>query len=205
MPLIEVFADIWCPFAHVGLRAMVTQRRTLGLDDLQLWIRAWPLELVNGQPLDAREVAEEVADLRAQVASDLFAGFDENTFPTTSLPGLALAASAYRRDLRTGEQVSLALRNALFEEGRDISDADLLASIARSYGIDDASPDDDETVRADWRDGQRRGVEGSPHFLCGGVSTFCPALDISKDDQGHLHVRTNPAALEHFVARCLAS
>jgi predicted DsbA family dithiol-disulfide isomerase len=204
MPVIEVFADIWCPFAHVGLRAMVSRRRTLGLDDLQLWIRAWPLELVNGKPLDAGEVAEEVADLRAQVAPDLFAGFDESTFPTTSLPALALAASAYRRNIRTGEQVSLALRNALFEERRDISDAGLLASIARSYGIDDASPDDDETVRNDWRDGQRRGVKGSPHFFCGGVSAFCPALDISKDDQGHLHVRTNPAALEHFVARCLA-
>ena len=205
MPVIEVFADIWCPFAHVGLRAMVSQRRTLGFDDLQLWIRAWPLEFVNGKPLDAREVAEEVADLRAQVAPDLFAGFDENAFPTTSLPALALASSAYRRDIGTGEQVSLALRNALFEEGRDISDADLLASIARSHGIDDASPDDEETVRGDWRDGQRRGVKGSPHFFCGGVSAFCPALDISKDDQGHLHVRTNPAALEHFVARCLAS
>ncbi|MEO8696844.1 MAG: DsbA family protein [Acidimicrobiales bacterium] len=205
MPVIEVFADIWCPFAHVGLRAMVTQRRALGLDDLQLWIRAWPLELVNAQPLDAHEVAEEVIDLRAQVAPDLFVGFDERAFPTTSLPALALAARAYRRDAHTGEQVSLGLRNALFEEGRNISDTAVLASIARRFGIDDASPDDIETVHDDWHDGQRRGVTGSPHFFCGGIGAFCPALDISKDDEGHLHVRTNPAALEHFVARCLAS
>ena len=205
MRVIEVFADIWCPFAHVGLRALVAQRRALGRDDLGLWIRAWPLELVNSEPLDGHHVAQEIADLRSQVAADLFAAFDERSFPATSLPALALAASAYRRDAHTGEQVSFSLRNALFEEGRDISEAGVLASIARAYDVDLGSPNDDETVLADWRDGQRRGVKGSPHFFCGEVSAFCPSLDIAKDDEDHLHVRANPAALQHFVAQCLAS
>lgn len=203
--MIEIFADIWCPFAHVGLRALVAQRQARGRDDLPLWIRAWPLELVNSKPLDAHEVAEEIADLRAQVAPDLFAGFDEGAFPTTTLPALALASRAYWCDARTGEQVSLGLRNALFEEGRDIADIEVLASIARLYDIDGASPEDDEIVRNDWKDGQRRGVEGSPHFFCGGVSAFCPSLDISKDDNGHLHVRADTAGLDHFVSQCLAS
>ena len=205
MPLIEVFADIWCPFAHVGLRALVAQRHVLGREDVGLWIRAWPLELVNSEPLDARHVAQEIADLRPQVAADLFAGFAEDSFPATSLPALALAAGAYRRDNHTGERVSLGLRNALFEEGRDICDAGVLASIARAHDVDLASPDDHETVRADWREGRRRGVQGSPHFFCDEISAFCPALDISKDDQDHLHVRANPAELERFIAQCFAS
>jgi predicted DsbA family dithiol-disulfide isomerase len=204
MPVIEVFADVWCPFAHVGLRALVAQRRALGRDDVALRVRAWPLELVNSAPLDGHEVAEEIVDLRAQVAAGLFVGFDERTFPHTTLPALALAAAAYRRDDRTGEAVSFALRDALFEEGRDISDAAVLAAIAATCGLDGAGPDDDAAVRADWHEGQRLGVQGSPHFFCGETSAFCPALVIAKDERDRLRVQVNPHGLDEFMARCLA-
>lgn len=204
MPTIEIFADVWCPFAHVGIRALVTRRRELGREDVDLSIRAWPLQLINSEPLDPHEVAHEVSALRAQVAGGMFVGFDEHRFPRTSLPALGLAAAAYRRDTRTGEQVSLALRDALFEEGRDISDPQVLATIADSYALGGATPSDDASVLADWREGQHRGVKGSPHFVCGGISEFCPSLDITKDDDGKLHIRANPDALEDFVMRCLA-
>jgi predicted DsbA family dithiol-disulfide isomerase len=100
--------------------------------------------------------------------------------------------------------VSLALRDALFEEGRDICDSRVLAAIADSFGVGVVTPHDHESVLADWREGQRRGVKGSPHFVCGGISEFCPSLDIAKDDDGNLHIRANPDALEGFVARCMA-
>ena len=203
--MIEVFADVWCPFAHVGLRAVVARRRELGRDDVPLRIRAWPLELVNGQPLDRHEVADEIADLRAQVAADLFAAFDERAFPRTSLPALALASVAYRRSDRTGEEVSFALRNALFEEGRDIADPGVLASIAAAHHLDAAGPDDDAAVLADWHDGQRRDVKGSPHFFCGAISAFCPALVIAKDENQHLHVRVDPHGLDDFMTRSLST
>jgi hypothetical protein len=70
----------------------------LGRDDVVLRVRAWPLELVNGEPLDPTITAEHVDDLRTQVASDLFAHFDPDHFPRTSLRALAVAAVAYRRD-----------------------------------------------------------------------------------------------------------
>jgi predicted DsbA family dithiol-disulfide isomerase len=203
--VIEVFADVWCPFAHVGLRAVVARRRELGRDDVALRIRAWPLEFVNGQPLDRHEVAEEIADLRAQVAGDLFAGFDERAFPHTSLPALALASAAYRRSDRTGEAVSFALRNALFEEGRDIGDPGVVASIAAAYDLDAVGPDDDAAVLADWHEGQRRDVKGSPHFFCGAINAFCPALVIAKDENHHLRVRVNPHGLDDFMTRCLST
>lgn len=130
MLVIEVYADVWCPFAHVGLRSVVRWRNELGRDDVIVRVRAWPLELVNGVPLDPTITAEHVDDLPAQVASDLFCDFDPGQFPRTSLPALAVAAAAYSRDDRTGEAVSVALRDALFEEGRDISRPDVLASVA---------------------------------------------------------------------------
>src|SRR3954464_13451066 len=47
---IEVFADVACPFTHVGLCRLVARRRESNSDAV-LWVRAWPLELVNGEPL----------------------------------------------------------------------------------------------------------------------------------------------------------
>ena len=115
---VEVFADVCCPFTHVGLRRLVQRRDEVG-GDLELVVRAWPLELVNGAPLDGDLIAEEIEELRKQVAADLFVGFDRARFPATSLPALELAAAAYRRDMPSGERVSLTLREALFERGRE--------------------------------------------------------------------------------------
>lgn len=202
MPVIEVYADIWCPFAHVGLRSVVRRRNELERDDVVMRVRAWPLELVNGAPLDRRSTAEHVDELRTQVASDLFGHFDPDHFPHTSLPALAVAAAAYRRDNMTGETVSLALRNALFEEGRDISRPDVLAGVANAHGIGAPDADDHEAVLAEWHAGESRGVKGSPHFFCENIEVFCPSLDISKTEEGHLQLRRNTEALDSFLARC---
>jgi predicted DsbA family dithiol-disulfide isomerase len=166
-------------------------------------VRAWPLELVNGSPLDPRATAEHVDALRAQVAPDLFAGFDAEHFPRTSLPALALAAAAYRRSDAIGEAVSLALRDAIFEEGRDISCPDVLADVASAHGIGESGPEDDEAVRAEWREGRSRGVKGSPHFFCGKVDAFCPSLLITKDEKNEIHIGRNTAMLESFLATCV--
>src|SRR6187431_2480118 len=106
---IEVFADIWCPFTHVGLRAIDDERRRLGRSDIGLIVRAWPLELVNGVPMPADKAVRNVTVLRGQVAPDMFADFDGEHFPTSTLPALALVARAYRMDLRAGERASFAL------------------------------------------------------------------------------------------------
>jgi predicted DsbA family dithiol-disulfide isomerase len=200
---IEAFADIWCPFAHVGLRIVVARRDQLGRDASALRVRAWPLELVNGSPLDPAQTAHHVAELRSQCAPDLFSGFDPAEFPVTSLPALALAAAAYRRGDHVGEAVSLALRNALFEEGRDISEPPVLREIADAHGLEAATVGDEAAVRADWLAGQARGVQGSPHFFCGETNVFCPSLDISRDDVGHLRIHPDPAALNAFLTDCL--
>jgi hypothetical protein len=52
--VVEVFADVSCPFAHVGLRRLVEQRDKLARDDIVLRVRAWPLELVNGSTAHRR-------------------------------------------------------------------------------------------------------------------------------------------------------
>ena len=207
-PVIEVFADIWCPFAHVGLQALEEQRARAGRSDVAIWVRAWPLELVNGTPLHATVTGEHAEDLRDQVAPDLFSHLDVDRFPTSTLEALALALAlanrAYRTDLQVGERVSFALRDALFEEGRDISDPVTLDYLAHDLGIVMPYDTDRATVLADWDEGQRRGVRGSPHFFCGDADVFCPTLDISKDPVEGMSVVRDLSRLTELLEGCLA-
>ncbi len=200
--VVEVFADVSCPFAHVGLRRFVQQRALQSRDDLVLRVRAWPLELVNGTPLDRESAAQHVAELREQVAPDLFAGFDVTSFPESSLGALALAAAAYQAGDRVGEPVSLALRDALFEEGRNIGDPAVLRAIAANHGLEVPGPDSADAVIADWEEGKRRGVRGSPEFFVKGRGYFCPTLDITQID-GQLQIVPHVEGFNAFLTAVL--
>jgi predicted DsbA family dithiol-disulfide isomerase len=198
---IEVFADVRCPFAHVGLRRLFERRATAGRTDVVIWIRAWPLELVNDAPLDPHLIAEEVDELRAQVAPDLFSSFDEASFPATSLPALVLSAAAYEHSSSVGERVGLALRDALFERSRDITSPEVLLDIASDAGIGLPAADARQHVYDDWNEGRRRHVVGSPHFFVGSESFFCPSLKITRID-GRLHITSDPAVFDSFLDDC---
>lgn len=193
--MIEVFADVWCPFAYASLRR-VLQARSDGRFDEGVVVRAWPLELVNGKPLDPEKVAEEIIELRRTVDSGAFLGFDQATFPKTTLPALRLSSAAYAAGVETGERVAMELRERLFERGEDISDDAVLAAVADAHGIDPASgarPEDE------WDDGKRRGVQGSPHYFTDGGGFFCPSMDIKKVD-GHVRVSPDVEGFDEFLA-----
>ncbi len=202
MAVLEVFADVRCPFTHVGLRRLVERREALGAS-VTLHVRAWPLELVNGVPLNVNVIDEEIQALRAQVVPSLFEGFSRATFAATSLPALALTMAAYDRDSTTGEAVALALRWAFFEEGRDIADPEVLAGVARRFDVAWSEGDAAQRVLDEWRDGISRGVIGSPHFFVGGEGWFCPVLDISH--AGGFRVTENAAALDSLLERAALS
>jgi 2-hydroxychromene-2-carboxylate isomerase len=200
MQHIEVFADVVCPFTHVGLRRLIALRQQMHREDVAIRVRAWPLELVNGERVPRELLVEEVSDLRQTVAPDLFTAFNPDLFPMTSLPALALAASAYRIDMRRGEQVSLELRQALFEEGRSLTDAAELLRIGRLATVDDIRAGDAD-VHADYAEGRDRGVIGSPHFFVGDDDFFCPTLAIERVD-GHLSISFDAAGFDEFIDRC---
>jgi predicted DsbA family dithiol-disulfide isomerase len=201
MRTVEVFADILCPFTHVGLHTLIDRRTERGLSEPRLRIRAWPLELINGKPLDPNHIDAEITALRDSVRPDLFAGFSVDTFPMTSMAAFALTAAADRSgDPALSEAVGMALRDALFEQGLDIGRPDVVEAIARRFSLEPLNPDDTEAaVRADWDEGKRRGVVGSPHFFTGqDDGWFCPGLDISRDSRGDFVVAWKKGT-ENFV------
>ena len=198
-----MFADVACPFAHAGLRAFVAYRRERGATGPRLLVRSWPLELVNGTPHSGTHLAPEIDALRADVAPDLFRGFDAATFPTSSLAALAAAAAAYRVGPEHGEVFSLAVRDALWEHGLDVTDPDVLHHLAKQLGVPVATADDEAAVEADLAEGRRRGVIGSPHFFTAAGDFFCPSLDIDSGG-GDMRVRFDHAGFTRFVAAVFA-
>lgn len=200
---IEVFADVVCPFTHVGLHRLFDLRDKIR-PDVAIEVHAWPLELVNGEPAARDDLLEEIVALRSGVAPELFAGFDPDAFPMSTLPALALAARAYRGGVRTGEEISRALRDALFELGRDLRDPDELAAIGRGSGVDEPDAVDRAAVLVDLETGRARGVIGSPHFFVGDASFFCPTLGIERVD-GRLQISFDAEGFADFMRKSLGS
>jgi predicted DsbA family dithiol-disulfide isomerase len=200
---IEVFADVVCPFTHVGLRRFVARRAELGRSVPRLRVRAWPLELVNGHPFDPESVDRHVHELRNQVAPDSFAHFTRHAVPNTSRPAFALVAEAYALGDAIGEAVSLDVRAALFEDGHDIADPEVLAAIGAAHGVGEPGAVAAEAVISDYEEGRRRGVQGSPEFFLGDVGYFCPALRIERTGDD-LVIAPDTARFDAFLDDCFA-
>lgn len=199
MVSIEVYADISCPFAYVGLRALVAHRRELDATEPHLVVRAWPLEIVNGHPHSGKHLAPEVEALRRNVAPHLFEGFDADRFPPSTLHALAATAAAYRVGPATGEACAMALRDALWEQGLDVSDPAVVAQVAGSVGTPAVTLDDEAAVEDDLGNGRARGVVGSPHYFTSRGAFFCPSLEIHHE-HGGTDVRFDQAGFDQFIA-----
>ncbi|NLA36634.1 MAG: DsbA family protein [Actinobacteria bacterium] len=203
MTVVEVFADITCPFAHAGLHRWCDARDRSGRSDIALKVRAWPLEIINGQALEGASVAHKV-ELLAEVFPALFVGFAPDAFPATTLPALALTNAAYRADIATGERVALALRDAVFIEGRDVADAQVLADVALAHGLGGYESVDERAVLADLEEGRSRGVVGSPHYFVGAAATFCPGLEIEHRHED-LDIHLAGERFREFLDACFAA
>ena len=203
MHQLEVFADVACPFTHVGLRLFRRLREERGAAEPLLRVRAWPLEVVNDTGLDGSALAPKIEALRAGVAPDLFAGFDPSTFPSSTLEAMASEGAAYGVSADVGERFALAVRDALFERGLDVGDADVLAAVRDEVGAPEPSDDDRAAVRADHEEGRGRGVSGSPHFFTPAGDFFCPSLAIEHPDGG-LEVHFDEAGYRRFVDAAFA-
>jgi len=200
MQIVEVYADITCPFTHVGLKQVVQHVSEMS-EPAEVIVRAWPLEWVNGVPMAVDAVLVKAAALTRQLGVDDFSGLRADAWPGSTIPALNLAASAYERDAATGLAVSLELRAALFERGDDVGDPAVLAAIAAAHGLRAPELEVCDSVQSDYDGGEERGVRGSPHFFVATDDFFCPALDLGHDHEGHLTARFDADMLADFFVR----
>ena len=121
------------------------------------------------------------------------------TVPGHVVATLELAAAANRHDIASGERASLLLRDALFEQGRDISCPDELAAVAEAITLPGPISTADQ-VLADWHEGQRRASSADACFV-GDTDYFCPALRTERID-GHLRITCDLDRFDEFIRRC---
>lgn len=200
MQTIEVYADITCPFTHVGLKRVVQHVSEMS-EPAEVIVRAWPLEWVNHRPLAVDAVLVKAAALADQLGVDDFSGLSADAWPNSTIAALNLVACAYERDAATGLALSLEVRAALFERSQDVGDPDVLAHIAATHHLPAPTDATSDAVQADYDGGLARGVRGSPHFYVASHDFFCPALDLGHDAEGHLTARFDADMLADFFTR----
>jgi hypothetical protein len=146
--------------------------------------RCWPLELVNDRGTPWETISQEIPVL-TQLEPDHFAPPRRQTWPSTLLPAMeALKVAGELGGPEAADRYDEAARRAFFLDRRDLSIRPTLAEIAAETGLDRARFLDAfdggghrRSVVADWEEGRRRGVEGSPQvFLPDGSGHFNPGI-----------------------------
>jgi predicted DsbA family dithiol-disulfide isomerase len=180
--LLTVFSDLHCPWAYVFSIRLRRHRAALGAPPVA-W-RCWPLELVNERGTTWSTLSSEIPVL-AQLEPDHFAAPRRETLPSTLLPAMeALKVAAELGGAGGADRFDEAARRAFFLDRRDLSLRPTLLDLAVEAGLERAAFRDAfdggghrREVIADWDEGRRRGVQGSPHaFLPDGTGAFNPGI-----------------------------
>jgi predicted DsbA family dithiol-disulfide isomerase len=188
---VVLFADISCPWAHAAVYRWRETRARLGLTgDLELDVRAFPLELINEESTPRRTVEAEipvVGAMEPEAGWQVWQGPSDD-WPVTTLPALEAVYAAKRQGLAASADLDRALRLALFRDSRNISmhheimevaasvpglDADALAELLERGEAKSEVFDDLEVAKGSQ-------VQGSPHFfLPDGTDEHNPGVTVS--------------------------
>ncbi len=185
---ILVWSDIACPWATAAVHHLHATRGRLGLEGaVTLDHRAFPLELLNSRPTPKAIVDAEVPVVGG-IARDF--GFsvwtgDPAAYPSTVLLALEAVQAAKEQSLAASDRLDLALRRALFADGRHVGMRHVVLDVAaRVPEVDavalEAALDDGRGRRAvidQWRTVPGENIQGSPHlFLPDGTDVHNPGV-----------------------------
>lgn len=131
---VVVYSDPRCPWAYVAVRRLLGTAEDRGLEvELTVDHRWFPLAddamPADGEALDRK--LEPILSLEPSAERHRWSGA-ERGFPGSSRPAAAWIQAAKRVSPAASAGLDRALREALFAEGRDISDEDVLHEVARS-------------------------------------------------------------------------
>ena len=185
---ISVFSDYVCPFCYLGRESLSRYQDTR---DEKLEINWQPFDLRSGKRNPDGTIDHSVDDgkdddyfeqakqsvrrlqEKYDVDMELDLAIEVDSFS-------AQIAAYYVREhypYETWLEFDEAIFEALWTEGRDIGDEDVLADLADEVGVDtdevrSAIEDDDlrERIEAEWSTAQRQGITGVPTFAYDGYA-----------------------------------
>ncbi len=151
MTTIEVWSDLLCPFAYVGLLRLRRARARLGLD-VRIEHHTFPLELFNG-PHPRRGTDTEAVGLGQIEPNAMFRVWTaaEDLYPHTVLLAAEAVHAADAQSLTAGEELDLALRRAFWTQSRSISHRQVILDVAAT-----AAPVDVNELAEALDDGRHR-------------------------------------------------
>ena len=191
---IDIVSDVMCPWCIVGFRQL---EQALGMVGAGAYIRWHPFELNPTMPPEGQNLAEHLAqkygstpeqsaqnrkmltDLGASLGITFNFSDDSrivNTFAAHQLLGWAQSQGLQH-------PLKMALFEAHFAEGRDVSDAEVLLDMAEAVGLDRAaaaevleSGSQAEETRAHQQFWTSRGISGVPSMVFDGRYLLTGAL-----------------------------
>ncbi len=187
MTTIQIWSDLLCPFAYVGILRLRRARERLGLD-VALEHHTFPLELFDG-PHPRRGTDSEAVGLGQIEPAAQFRVWTEpdDRYPHTVLLAAEAVHAASAQSLQVGETLDLALRQAFWTHSRTISVRQVILEVAgEQAGIDvDTLAEALDTgrhradVMADFAVAQTDAIAGSPTFrLPDGSTVTNPGIEV---------------------------
>lgn len=182
--LVDIVADIVCPWCYVGIRSFIESRKSLA-GDFDVEARYRPYELNPGLPPggvdrhayyaqkfpDASQLAAAREAIRENARQS---GFDFDPSAPPHLPSTVKAHQIIRLAHFAGvqEKATLAIYRAFWDELKDIGEDATLIAIAASCGIDEGlaaaalgAREDAAMVEAEAESFRTAGVAGVPTFI----------------------------------------
>ena len=183
---IDIISDVMCPWCIVGYKQL---EQALGMVGAGAYIRWHPFELNPAMPPEGQNLGDHIAEKYGQTAeqsaqnrkmlTDLGAelGFTFNFAPDSRIVNTFAAHQLL--DWAQGQSLQHPLKMALFDahftDGKDVSQANVLIDIAASVGLDAAqaaevlaSGSQAEETRARQKFWTDRGVSGVPSMVFDG-------------------------------------
>lgn len=184
---VQVWSDLLCPFAYIGLLRLRRARTRLRLD-VALEHRSFPLELFNG-PHPRRGTDTEAVGL-GQIEPDaefrIWAAADD-AYPHTVLLAAEAVYAARAQGPPAGEELDLALRQAFWTHSLSIAHRAVILDVAERTGAIDlpalAAALDTGRYRselmADFATANSDAIPGSPTFrFADGTTAHNPGITV---------------------------
>lgn len=183
---IDIVSDVMCPWCIVGFRQL---EQALGMTGTGAYVRWHPFELNPGMPPEGQNLGEHISEKYGSTPEQSQANrshltelgrslgidfnFDADSRIVNTFAAHQLLGWAQNQGLQ--HPLKLALFDAHFAQGRDVSNTDVLVQLAAEVGLDAEaalevlnSGSHAEETRAHQQFWTSRGVSGVPSMIFGG-------------------------------------